>query len=314
MAAPYSVKLRGYALPKFPNQCIVCLSEPDSTIKIAHHTTNAFLTFFAPFMMFFGWKSTSIPICQQCKWRFRFQRWGRTLVMLGLISIFMYFFMPMFKEWNGTTKKIVVAAMIIVCLIPYFLFEYFCPRYIDTTADKNTVTYDFKDQLYAIDFKLLNAETKSSLTKEPGLNIVLTLNSWKPYVFPETKAAILLPPDVIATFIDTDNLGAGFPPDQIFLRATLHKDEMFQENPELTYTVINSLASKAGTEVTIHDFYHYYQVSQTSDTTGEMITFYTIAIPQYLIVVSMIRKSQQPDHPLLTEIESNIPVIIGTMT
>ena len=63
--------------PRFPDKCIVTGNSPDSTIRITQNSANWFLSFFMPILMLFGFSKVEIPICEECKIKFRLQRWGR---------------------------------------------------------------------------------------------------------------------------------------------------------------------------------------------------------------------------------------------
>lgn len=78
--------------------------------------------------------------------------------MIGLIIIFMFAVMPYFHEWTGLSKKIAVTATVIAMMIPYFLYEFICPRYFNTTANGKKVDYEFADFMYAYEFARLNRE------------------------------------------------------------------------------------------------------------------------------------------------------------
>lgn len=144
--------------PVFPDKCIVCHNSPDSTIGIARNAQNPFVVFFVPILMLFGWSRVEIPICKRCKFRFRLQRWGRELTGWLLMLVACSFIWPYFRTWPSLTRKIVVAALVIVVVSPHFLIEVFWPRIFDTTADSDSIDYEFASEEYADEFAVLNIE------------------------------------------------------------------------------------------------------------------------------------------------------------
>ena len=143
-------------LPNWPDMCIVCHQTPDASIAIAHNAQNPLLTFFTPLLYLFGWSRIKIPICQGCKLRFRWQRWGRELVLWGLLTIAVFIAMPQFDEWPALTRKLVVAGFAILAISPWIVAELFWPRVFDTTANKHTVEYQFASAEYAREFLVVN--------------------------------------------------------------------------------------------------------------------------------------------------------------
>lgn len=152
-----------YTLPlgyraKFPSRCICCDEIPDSTIKIAQNSNNPFLSFLFPIIDFFNWSRVEIPICHRCKFRFRLQRYTRELLLIVCVVAAIFFVMPYFAGWTGFGKKVAVAIVVLLLVIPYFLYEFIFPRYFDTTAWGKTVNYEFVSKDYAYEFYDLNAD------------------------------------------------------------------------------------------------------------------------------------------------------------
>jgi hypothetical protein len=142
--------------PAWPDRCIVCHNRPDSTIRIAHNAQNPILAFFLPILLLFGWSRVEIPICRACKPRFRFQRWGRELLFVGLALVATWFLMPYLSTWPRLTRKIVGVALVLLALSPYLLSEIIWPRIFDTTARADSVDYEFAYPEYAAEFHALN--------------------------------------------------------------------------------------------------------------------------------------------------------------
>jgi hypothetical protein len=133
MPSSTEVTLARGVKPKFPQKCIACHSEPNSTIKM-------------------GLGRIAIPICRSCKLRFRIQLWGRKLLLLGLvvITIFAYDFIiePWHKSTNAEQKL-----LLFLCISPWILLEVFWPRIFKINFDGG---YEFIDAGYAAEFFELN--------------------------------------------------------------------------------------------------------------------------------------------------------------
>jgi hypothetical protein len=146
---------KNYA-PKFPAKCIVCHGTPDSTVKIAHNSQNALLTFLIPILWMFGWSRVEIPICKECKPRYRLQRWTRELICWAIIIGGFIFIAPHFKDWPRLTRNIVVLALVFCGVAIWALAEVIWLRIFDTTARSDSIDYEFASPHYAAEFHELN--------------------------------------------------------------------------------------------------------------------------------------------------------------
>jgi hypothetical protein len=143
-------------VPKFPAKCIVCHGAPDSTVKIAHNSQNAFLTFIIPFLWIFGWSRVEVPICKACKPRYRVQRWGRELICWALLIAAFVLIPPHFKSWSRVTRNIVILVLGFAVISVWALAEVIWPRIFDTTARTDSIDYEFASPHYAAEFYELN--------------------------------------------------------------------------------------------------------------------------------------------------------------
>src|SRR5688500_7978041 len=98
MPASTDVTLPKGVVPQFPEKCIVCHAKPDSTIRIARNSGNPLLSLLMPILTVFSWSRIDLPICQSCKPRFRFQRWGRELFFLGMAILVIWWILPLFDD------------------------------------------------------------------------------------------------------------------------------------------------------------------------------------------------------------------------
>jgi hypothetical protein len=53
-------------------------------------------------------------------------------------------------------RRLIVAGLALVCLLPYLLWKVLLPGAIDLTVTKTAVTYEFRSAEYAIEFATLN--------------------------------------------------------------------------------------------------------------------------------------------------------------
>ncbi len=158
MATSTDITLPTNTTPVFPDGCVVCLDRADSTAKITQHSQNPLAVFFLPFLFLFGWKRVEFPVCRKCKPRFFAQRWGRSIICWTLIFIAISFIAPHFRTWDPTLRKVAIAGLCLLVMLPYFTFEVFFPRSFDTTAYAKTTTYEFKSQELGLQFYSLNKQ------------------------------------------------------------------------------------------------------------------------------------------------------------
>lgn len=156
MATSNDVTLPKGVKPVFPDRCVVCNCEPDSTAKIVQNSQNWLASFFMPILMLFGWSRVEFPICSSCKLRFYLQRWGRTIVSWIFIIVVIMYGMPFLQNFGRFQQKLIMVAVVFLAMLPYISYEVFWPRYFDTTAGGKNVTYEFKSVLFAIEFNELN--------------------------------------------------------------------------------------------------------------------------------------------------------------
>ena len=159
------ITLPSVVKPRFPRKCVVCCSIPDSSTKITQNSTNAWLGYIFPFLFLFGWSRVEIPICRSCKPRFYAQRWSRVILCWLLVAVAYFYGMPLLSDWSRLGQKAAILGVVAVAMLPYILFEIFWPRYFDTTASGDDVTYMFASDIYACEFAVLNFERTRTSTE-----------------------------------------------------------------------------------------------------------------------------------------------------
>jgi hypothetical protein len=111
--------------------------------------------------MFGSWFSTRPPACPRCAIRIRFQRIGSLLLTLAIAAVILFFVWPHSDDFVARpVRKWAAMGLLIVCLSPYFLWEFFFPPSIDITAYRNSIDYEFRNKAYAFEFARLNQEAE----------------------------------------------------------------------------------------------------------------------------------------------------------
>ncbi len=158
MANSFVVEISKSENVVFPKICIYCENlNPDDFLKVTTHTIGLH-SFLLKFGNFF---SANVPICKFCKHKFRFPKWGRFIAGIILMSIGMFLSIYMFGEISAWYKKWIFAGVILITLIPLFIWQLVFPAYFELTAYKDSIVYEFKSENYALEFvnknnKILN--------------------------------------------------------------------------------------------------------------------------------------------------------------
>ena len=142
--------------PVFPPRCVVCEEATDELAKITVDTSNVLSSFLLPILFLFGWKRIEFPVCRYCRTTFFLQRWGRQAILILIASVTIYFVMPMVNGWNRQLAKLILVAIAVAVLIPYFLVEQYFPNSFNVTAYKKYTEFEFLSSDYAIEFFTLN--------------------------------------------------------------------------------------------------------------------------------------------------------------
>lgn len=147
----------------------------------------------------------------------------------------------------------------------------------------------------------------------PGLCIALLRSGWKPHRFPGSNVVVALPHDFVASFDGDGALIGTLDGRAQNFNATLHADEGFQADPALAYEFLDHLALKSSAEPTDKGTYRYFKdPKQTGDEQLDY-TFYVIAIPGAVVVVSFASATGRKRPESLARIEEAIPDLIGEL-
>jgi len=147
----------------------------------------------------------------------------------------------------------------------------------------------------------------------PGLCIALLRDGWKPYRFPHSDVVVALPHDFVAGFDSNGVLIGTIDGQSHNFSATLHGDEQFQADPTFAYEFLNHLALKSAVEPTDKGTYRYFKDPNPKSDSQLKYTFYVIAIPGAVVVVSIASPPGRDRPASLGRIEDAIPDIIGEL-
>ena len=148
----------------FPDRCVRCGDDPQkNTVRLVTHPIS-WLTW----LFWFGGRSVKVdvPACHECAIRIRIFRWGDTFVVLIIAFLVMFLIWPFIDEMVARPlRKYVALGLTLVCAAPWFFWQVIFPPPIDITASKDSISYEFADEEYAIEFLAENELAGAKWTK-----------------------------------------------------------------------------------------------------------------------------------------------------
>jgi hypothetical protein len=153
--------------PVFPDRCVACGAEsPGATYRAG---TNAIGWWTLAFWSFGRRFTVEVPACEPCRSRMRRQRWLQLAVNAVVIVAGVAMAGWLLQGNQGPFKRWLMLGIVLVCLVPVFLWETFFPRPFDMTVYSDTVDYEFRDPDYAAEFAALNQTASADASHtEPG--------------------------------------------------------------------------------------------------------------------------------------------------
>ncbi len=155
MALSTDITLPRTQTPVFPDRCVACgVPCPETFIRVGTHSigwwTILFWTHGARF-------SVNVPTCEPCRGKMIRQRWVRLaveaiFVAVG-VSVAVY---VLGGSLRGPLKRWLALLIVLLCMLPWFVWELVFPRPIDLTAYAHSVNFEFRDEDYAEEFAELN--------------------------------------------------------------------------------------------------------------------------------------------------------------
>jgi hypothetical protein len=160
MRQTFDIVLPKADLAIFPDRCIYSSeSGADDSVLVIANSQNPILSFFAPILLLFGWKSVRAPIKKKYKIRYYFTSYGRDIIMILLAFLFVFAVMPSFDR-SDSFRKIKGAGIVLLMLSPWIAFEVLFPRRFDITVTKDSISYEFTDEIFADEFAEINYNEK----------------------------------------------------------------------------------------------------------------------------------------------------------
>ena len=147
----------------------------------------------------------------------------------------------------------------------------------------------------------------------PGLCIALLRQGWKPHRFPDSDVIVALPHDFVAGFDGEGTLIGSLNGKDHHFSATLHGGDGLFAVPHAAYGFIDHLAAKSNASPIDKGTYRYFKDPETKGDDDLTFTFYVIAIPSAVVVVSIASPPGEPRPPALAKIEAAIPDLVGEL-
>ncbi|MCE9561291.1 MAG: hypothetical protein K8U57_04485 [Planctomycetes bacterium] len=154
MPVSTDVKLPKSHPPIFPDRCVACRAKSPGSIYRAG--TNAIGWWTWVFMAFGRRHTVEVPACKPCRGQMGRQRWLQLSVNVVVIAVGVVLAGSLLEWYQGPFKRWLTLGVVLVCLLPVFLWEIFFPRPFDMTAFSDEVDYEFRDADYAAEFATLN--------------------------------------------------------------------------------------------------------------------------------------------------------------
>lgn len=141
--------------PKFPDQCVLCQMEhPDSTYCAYSYEQKSWLRrLFSKNELTY---SIEIPACSSCKEHIHRQWWFRVCVFAIFIVAGMAAGFYLLQWYKGPFRKWFIGGIVLLFIIPVFLWETIWPKVINVNIRPDKVIYEFQNHEYAEKFLELN--------------------------------------------------------------------------------------------------------------------------------------------------------------
>jgi hypothetical protein len=193
------------------------------------------------------------------------------------------------------------------------LAEFWFPRVFEVSYAGDEVCYEFASAHYAAAFAQLNDPESIADAHGPGLALALVREGWRCHRFPGTDFIVVLPHDFSAAFDAEGVLMGTLDGEQPHFSATLHREEVMATNPRQAYRFLDHLANKAQASPVDKGTYRYFQDPNKTGTPDFEYTFYVIAVPGAVVVISLASPPALARPAALARIENAVPDLIGEL-
>lgn len=154
---PFStdIKLPKAHPPHFPDKCVACgFTAPDSTVIIRESTMSWALFFVGLSGRRFH---VHAPACRSCEKRIYLQRALRLVITTAIVISAILVFRPYVVEnFPRALQKWILLGIIILCYIPYVIYNTIFPHSFDITVENESITYEFRNPEIAEEFSIFN--------------------------------------------------------------------------------------------------------------------------------------------------------------
>lgn len=144
-------------VPVWPDRCVCCRAESPG-----HRTkfwTFAIGWWTIVFLSYGGIFVARVPACKSCA---RKLQWGRAVrwilwaIIAGAAAIGAVWIL---RHYNGPMRIYLGVGIACLATLPLFFLEAMFPPAFDMTSYAKTVDYEFRDDMYAAEFEMLNMQT-----------------------------------------------------------------------------------------------------------------------------------------------------------
>jgi hypothetical protein len=143
----------------------------------------------------------------------------------------------------------------------------------------------------------------------PSLPLDLARRGWVPYRFPNSNVVVFLPEGVAAAHDPEGVLMGSTTGKEVEVSATLHGG--FEEDRAMALGFVSHLAEQKGLKTKDVGTYRYFYDPTEEDRRTRSLRFWVIGIPGAVVVVSILCEGETPVSPLLQQVASEVPHIIG---
>lgn len=151
--------------PIFPDKCVVCHAEsPGNTVKVS----NSSFSWWTLLIWWYGHRhSVRVPACRVCAFQLQVRRWGAYFVAIALTLVVVFFVSPWLTPIVvKPLRRWVLMIAVLICLLPFFIWEILFPPAFEITANKDSVDFEFRDENYADQFLELNSADEDSADED----------------------------------------------------------------------------------------------------------------------------------------------------
>lgn len=159
MLRSYVVRLSPSVKAVFPSECVACgEAAPESSIGASDRAFTVW-SLFSPLFALGGRKdSVKAPACAACRRADTWQKWMRLGMLCAILFGAISFVAPWVKTFDLSRRasRWLTVLIVIVCLIPVYLWSKFFPRPFVIEVEKGATEYHFARPDYAEAFAQAN--------------------------------------------------------------------------------------------------------------------------------------------------------------